>query len=547
MKVSKLNCTACGSPISIPEDVNQIVCTSCGTSLGIERGEGYVALKIADKLASAINSSGSQTQDAIRENTLVTRGELQKLQLSHELSSTQMQLNSIQAEIRTVEREMASPRSMAQLLTLRQDEYQVMERIRRMKLQISTPAPNDLDGLLGLAEWEFAWIAAEMAALRGSALQRKAQLMVDLKNRSDNLSASITLMKIRQLKNRLPSFNLPDPIKEDLASITSLVRALERDEISLRSQRLTPEAQTVIVELQMRLKTMRTAQKRLQLERLSGELASLKQQPDRNNLGALKEHLVRVEQDMRKMSLAVTNDLTREMQKRLQEDQKRTFRQIQVLERENNRGERPNLFETLAAGIGVWVSAILADRKPEQAFRTQSAESTEYKQHAATVQVGKEGESRQRDVLYVGGGCLLAFLFLLLFFVVGVIVAEKSTGDPTTVNKNISLLIFAILIGVVLGIRVILRRSASEVQIHLFGKGSLHIRPRQPGIGIRNLNVVRAIILLSTWVSIYLLMLSIYGALLAANPETSVSIIVIGFFLSPLAAWWTAKRTTFAL
>ena len=166
MKITKLNCTACGAPISIPEDIDQIVCTACGTSLGIERGEGYVALKIADKLARAIESSGSQTQDAIRESTQVTRDELQKLQLVQELSAAQMQLNGIQSEIRALEHGAKNMKLAAQKLNLRKNEYQLMERIRTIKLQVTTPAPDDLAGTLALAEWELDWIASEMSKMR---------------------------------------------------------------------------------------------------------------------------------------------------------------------------------------------------------------------------------------------------------------------------------------------------------------------------------------------------------------------------------------------
>jgi transcription elongation factor Elf1 len=60
MPMIKVNCAACGAPISIPpaSDLEFITCSSCGTSLQVEHGEGYISLKIAEKIAQSIEASG---------------------------------------------------------------------------------------------------------------------------------------------------------------------------------------------------------------------------------------------------------------------------------------------------------------------------------------------------------------------------------------------------------------------------------------------------------------------------------------------------------
>jgi transcription elongation factor Elf1 len=67
MKLIKLNCAACGAPISIPDNLEQLSCSNCGTHLMVEHGQGYYALKSAEQISDAINQSGRGTQDAIRE------------------------------------------------------------------------------------------------------------------------------------------------------------------------------------------------------------------------------------------------------------------------------------------------------------------------------------------------------------------------------------------------------------------------------------------------------------------------------------------------
>jgi len=262
----------------------------------------------------------------------------------------------------------------------------------------------------------------------------------------------------------------------------------------------------------------------------------------------LNEHLAQVEQDLRTVSQVGSKDLTREMQQRLQEEKKRTLRQIQELERANNRGTRPNLLGALVAGIGVGISAILADRKaaqPEQEIRTQAVEPAKFETAQTFVREDTGGDTRRGNPAYIGGGCLLAVAFLIVFFVVGVFAVGITAGDPSAENSNIAPFSFSILIGLILGTRAFLRRSASEVQIEVFGKGGLRIRPRQPGIGLQSLSAVRAIVVLSTWIGVYLLFLSIYAAIEAATSEPLIEILLISFILGPLAAWWAARHTHF--
>jgi len=71
MKIVKLNCPTCGSPISLPENVPQFNCASCGSLLTLEHGEGYYALKAAEKISDAIRSSSNDQVKEMRRTQLI--------------------------------------------------------------------------------------------------------------------------------------------------------------------------------------------------------------------------------------------------------------------------------------------------------------------------------------------------------------------------------------------------------------------------------------------------------------------------------------------
>ncbi len=133
MNVVKLNCAACGAPISIPEDLEILICNSCGSKLAVDRGDGYTTLKLVEKLTQAIQESGDKTHSALRENTFVTKTELKKVQISQAVNTEEMKLNSLRQEIRGLTRKaQLMPVESQQLTALRLDECESMQRVRKL-------------------------------------------------------------------------------------------------------------------------------------------------------------------------------------------------------------------------------------------------------------------------------------------------------------------------------------------------------------------------------------------------------------------------------
>jgi hypothetical protein len=132
-------CTSCGAPLKISPDAENINCSFCGASLTIQRSDGSIALKLAEKVRQAIQSSGSETQAVIQQGTSVTRDELRLIQLRQELSTTQLQFSTIRAEIRQLEREKSTPKITRQLRQLHITEAELSRRIQTLEETINPP------------------------------------------------------------------------------------------------------------------------------------------------------------------------------------------------------------------------------------------------------------------------------------------------------------------------------------------------------------------------------------------------------------------------
>lgn len=149
MNLQRMTCPGCGASITIPDDLAQLTCTFCGNSLRVQRGEGYAALQLAEKLEQAIQESSSQTQDTIRAQTAATQWELRRLQLSQELTALQLQLANVQTELRSLERERATVTTRRQRRNLHQQEGTLQTRIATLSAALSPDGrPQAVDAAL---------------------------------------------------------------------------------------------------------------------------------------------------------------------------------------------------------------------------------------------------------------------------------------------------------------------------------------------------------------------------------------------------------------
>lgn len=139
MELKQMTCPSCMGAVQVPTDMDRIACTYCGSELIVEYREGdMMTLSLAQKIKETLQDVGQKTQGAIRENTGVTKIELQRLQIGQQIGTLQIRLSSIRAEIRVLEREKQLSRvAKSQLKELHKEEQECLLQIRNLQSFLS--------------------------------------------------------------------------------------------------------------------------------------------------------------------------------------------------------------------------------------------------------------------------------------------------------------------------------------------------------------------------------------------------------------------------
>lgn len=563
MKVTKLNCTACGAPISVPEDLDFINCASCGSFLGIERGEGYVALKVAEKLAKAIESSGRGTQDVIRENTAVTRSELQRLQVAQEISAAQMHLTNLQAEIRAIERLPLTGTTAGQISGLRASEYEALDRIRLLNNQVKAPDENDAAGHIKFAESEMQWIAAEIAALNQSNHPQRGQLVKSLNDRRAKLARKAHNLKVQQIKDKLPTFKQETIAINDQAQAEKLYQLIDADLKSLEPIRWSDEGKEVYEELQKRRQIMKLAIFQMERERISGTLSTASYQADASSIASLNEYLVRIDQDIAALSSQSNNTVANEYRGKLLDEKKRIQKQIQKLEKQAGKlvkpagvsggAAMPGILAILATGFVAFFAGIpaliqsLSAKQTSQAFIETTRESAVNGLSNTNDLANSMKPAARSDMKSVGIGCFLGLVLMSVIIVIGMMILMSAVPDPNeTGGASVGGMFLSMTFGVGAGAWVFLRRAAPNTTIGGFrGMPSINITPGKPRKGLNNPLAVKTLVGIIICLLVWLLFLTLAGY--ATTPESSPTgmIVIMGFLLGPVVAGFAAALTDF--
>jgi hypothetical protein len=556
MNITKLNCTACGAPISIPGDLELITCSSCGTSLRIERGEGYIALKVSEKITNAIQESGQATQDVIRESTHVTRNEFQRLQQAQEMSAAQMQLSNIQAEIRTLVRERASPTSQRQLISLHGSEYLEMEHIRNLRTRKDSPNLEDLQARLELSEWELGWISSEIAALSQSNHPQQHQLLASLTARKEELNYIIFGLKIQVLRSKLPSFNRPDPPMDDPVQILAVLDLLDKDEKKLRDLSHIPEARPLHQEIMSRQNKLRETWRQLESKRISDTLIYTGFRVDFENPASLTEYLGCIDQDLQNLTHEPGNYVVSELHTRLGKERERTLKQIRKLQKAAENAGKTGFLSVITAGVAGFFGglALLFNRIFSGSKVQPAASATLHPEVIGMPAMGvavaeSTGLGGKAILKPVGLGCLVGLLTLVIISVCSVIpIALLSPSNPTFNKLSGGIFLIIVAIGFLLGSWAFFSRAAPGTSIHgLGGMKDILIAPKKAGMVIRSLRVVKLLVGAVTWVSVYLIFLALMLFFQNSTSAVVTILVLLGLVLGPLTAWLVGRRTSMAM
>ena len=598
MELKKTNCTECGSPIAISDDVDYINCAACGSFFAVERGEGYIGLKAVEKLTKAIQDTGVGTQDVIRESTQVTRAELQRLQVTQGIAMAEMKLGNLQAEIRGLERAERSPKTQQQISNLRGIEYNAIEELRRMHLTAAALGPQDINSRLKTAEFHFNWINTERSVLSQSDFSstQKKQAIFDLDVLGGQVRKEVFDLRTRQIKDNLQSFKTSTLPLDDLAKAQVFIQQLNNDEAGVRRMPSSPETQAVLKELSERKKKVTDAWIQLENKRVSGMLSSPGMAVNQNELVSLKNHLALVNGDLNTVKQMPQNSVTKEYVNRLIQEQAVLTKQINKLEKDIQKAEEQARKNALKAGVyvqtqssgsgavktGIFAGFLLAvtamfagiaalgkeivasisSRKQPSMEQMQTTPGAAVVQPGESYQPAQTGSqtipadfsiatspSRQPSGLEFGSmakGCSLSLLTAIGFSLIGLVifglVFGNSTGKVSYVQAGIFVFVFSVGFG--LGSFVFMRNVAPLVRIKGVGPFKdmvINKHPMKPGL--TNPIAVKGLVGIITCLTAYLVFLSISMML---PQEAGFAGFCIGIILGPILAAVISHQTFLA-
>ncbi len=241
MNLIKLNCAACGAPITIPENLDSLTCSNCGTHLILERGEGYYALQAADQISDAIHQSGRGTQDAVRESAELTNKELKRLQLTQAYGNAQTALNATMSEQRALARGQMTPAAVRQMNALNFQEWTQWEDIRRVQMQMDV-----LDG--GPIEQNDFALKNQIDLTSHSILIMKTcpptpanqGLIQSLEEEKKLYQSWLFDLESIESRKKIQSFSIEKPFSTDLNQLVSQLNQLNADLANLSRQQPGP-------------------------------------------------------------------------------------------------------------------------------------------------------------------------------------------------------------------------------------------------------------------------------------------------------------------
>ena len=304
MKTVKLNCASCGAPITIPDGVDTVVCSSCNSTLTVDRGEGYITLKVLEKLSDSIQEMGQMTSSAIKENAFVTQTELKRMQLLHLVSLEEMKINSTQAEIRAAKRRTPPNAGVtAELADLVLQDNDSRMHIRSINQEIAHLDPGWEESLNVIRD-DRKLLDQAIACLNPySPSAQVNSRLEELKQERRRVDAAFNSLETRLLRRELSSLTYPTFERLNLEEMEALTEKIPGDLAQLNAGEPTPVRKQFVNELTALQGKINAVYPRRKLESLVGPLPSLDykapfpESPEQLKplIGQLRDDITRVE------------------------------------------------------------------------------------------------------------------------------------------------------------------------------------------------------------------------------------------------------------
>ena len=383
MQVYKLNCEACGAPISVPEDVDYLNCAACGSYLVVERGADYYALREVKKMTDAIEKSGQATQEIIRDSSQATQVELRKMQLTQELSMIEMQLNGLRGEVRGLERvqnpQKPDPKVKRQLDDLHNQEYQTIGRMQDLHLRIAKLSVPDPDEDIQALTTQLSLTRVKLQILQKVSWHPGiTDQMNELRSKDQSYIQKIFRLRVKETKAGLPSFKLVRKVDLNLENARDGYLTTTKDIKQLEKAPQSPENKAVLNELRAMQREYYANWSQLETARIqyvlqSGHVSS----PKGMDIRSIEDQLGKIQHDIHFLAGTEKNPVSEAYLNQLYR-QERSFRKhLEKLRRQAHRGEKSFLaalgIGALLAGISASVGNLFSPKEPSRQVSPQAS------------------------------------------------------------------------------------------------------------------------------------------------------------------------------
>jgi hypothetical protein len=194
-EIKQLKCPACGASLNIPADATRGVCAYCGNGFVVEIDQGEAVLRSSQQITGAIEAGTEQTLTELQRMQLVQ----QHGDLSQQYTSLRIHQDTIESELRTLQRSKQSRLIRTQIQELEIRRSEIRQQVQEMQdelrsidailnpnaveeVDISVPPPRRSRNLRSGCLWVFG--LAIVLALLGSRINRAVLNTTDTPNRT---------------------------------------------------------------------------------------------------------------------------------------------------------------------------------------------------------------------------------------------------------------------------------------------------------------------------------------------------------------------------
>jgi len=204
----------------------------------VQRGEGYVTLKVVEKITQAIRESSTETRNQIKAMTI-----------SQEIALVESQLSSLRGQNRAMERKKKSRSDKKQLAHMYFQEYQLLCQLREKRREQTIVSGKDLDNDSRTLQFEIDITSQQIQALNLAGNKKYKKEIAHLKNQSYALPAKYSRCVTKETINDLQTYQLPLEQEATPGQINKWINIIDADIYTIGMKKRTHEFQIVLDDL----------------------------------------------------------------------------------------------------------------------------------------------------------------------------------------------------------------------------------------------------------------------------------------------------------